>query len=95
MPRHLLNGPTEIRDRRTLRSRYLLVRQMVPRKNRISGLLLETGVSHDQQHWHKVKYFRELLATNPEGPDSIRPLLKLSREMIVRRQKTDYALISS
>jgi transposase len=87
---------TEIRDRRrTLRYRYLLVRQMVQMKNRISGLLLETGVSHDKQHLHKVKYFRELLATNPEVPDSIRPLLKLSREMIVRLQKTDYALVSS
>src|SRR3982751_3447264 len=38
--------PIEIRDRRrTLRYRHLLVRQMVQMKNRISGLLLETGVS--------------------------------------------------
>src|SRR5437660_399049 len=87
---------TGIRDRRrTLRYRHLLVRQMVQMKNRISGLLLETGVSHNKQRLHKVKYFRELLATNPEVPDSIRPLLKLSRETIVRLQKTDYALISS
>jgi transposase len=87
---------TEIRDRRrTLRYRHLLVRQMVQMKNRISGLLLETGVSHNKQRLHKVKYFRELLATNPDVPDSIRPLLKLSRETIVRLQKTDYALISS
>src|SRR3982750_2498281 len=87
---------TEIRDRRrTLRYRYLLVRQRVQIKKPISGLLLETGVSHNQQRVHKVKYFRELLATNPEVPDSIRPLLKLSRETIVRLQKTDYALISS
>src|SRR5947199_2653737 len=89
-------APTEIRDRlRTLRYRYLLVRQMVQIKNRISGLLLETGVSHNKQRLHKVKYFRELLATNPEVPDSIRPLLKLSRETIVRLQKTDYVLVSS
>jgi transposase len=87
---------TEIRDRRrTLRYRHLLVRQMVQIKNRISGLLLETGVSHNKQRLHKVKYFRELLGTNPEVPDSIRPLLKLSRETIVRLQKTDYALVSS
>src|SRR4051794_5916537 len=56
---------------------------------------LETGMSHNQQRLHKVKYFQELLATNPDVPDSLRPLLKLSRETIVRRQKTDYALISS
>src|SRR5438309_5140200 len=87
---------TAIRERRrTLRYRHLLDRQMVQMKNRISGLLLETGVSHNKQRLHKVKYFRELLGTNPDVPDSIRPLLKLSRETIVRLQKTDYALVSS
>ena len=87
---------TEIRDRRrTLRYRHLLVRQMVQMKNRVSGLLLETGVSHNKQRLHKVKYFRELLATNKEVDESIRPLLRLSRESIERLQKTDYALVSS
>jgi transposase len=39
----------EIRDRRrSLRYRHLLVRQMVQMKNRVSGLLLETGVSHNR-----------------------------------------------
>jgi hypothetical protein len=84
-------APTAIRDRRrTLRYRHLLVRQMVQMKNRISGLLLETGVSHNKQRLHKVWYFRELL-TNEEIQDSIRPLLRLSRETIVRLQKTEYA----
>ena len=60
---------TEIRDRRrSLRYRHLMVQM----KNRISGLLLETGVSHNEQRLHKVGYFREFLATNPEIPDSIR-----------------------
>jgi transposase len=87
---------TEIRDRRrTLRYRHLLVRQMVQMKNRISGLLMETGVSHNKQRLHKVGYFRELLATNKEVDESIRPLLKLSRETIVRLQKTEYALVTS
>jgi len=87
---------TEIRDRRrTLRYRHLLVRQMVQLKNRISGLLLETGVSHNKQRLHKVGYFRELLASNKEVSESIRPLLQLSRETIVRLQRTDYALVSS
>jgi transposase len=54
-----------IRDRRrTLRYRHLLVRQMVQMKNRISGLLMETGVSHNEQRLHKVGYFRELLTRN-------------------------------
>ena len=83
---------TEIRDRRrTLRYRHLLVRQMVQMKNRVSGLLLETGVSHNKQRLHQVGYFRDLLATNQEISESIRPLLRLSRET-VRLQKTDYGL---
>jgi len=87
---------TEIRQRRrTLRYRGLLVRQMVQMKNRISGLLMETGVSYNKRRLHKVGYFAELLSTNEEVNQSIRPLLKLSRETIVRCQKTDYALVSS
>ncbi len=87
---------TEIRDRRrTLRYRHLLVRQMVQMKNRISGLLMETGVSHNKQRLHKVGYFRELISNSAEIHESIRPLLRLSRETIVWCQKTEYALVSS
>ncbi len=68
---------------------------MVQMKNRVSGLLLETGVSHNKQRLHKVGYFRDLLSTNKEISESIRPLLRLSRETIVRLQKTDYGLVSS
>ena len=87
---------TEIRNRRrVLRYRHLLVRQMVQTKNRVSGLLLETGVEHNKSRLHKVGYFSRLLATNSEIDDSIRPLLRLSRETIERCQKTEYALVSS
>ena len=87
---------TEVRDRRrTLRYRHLLVRQMVQMKNRISGLLLETGVTHNKQRLHRVKYFQELLSGSDEVMQSIRPLLQLSRDTIVRLQKTEYALVSS
>jgi len=87
---------TAIRDRRrTLRYRHLLVRQMVQMKNRISGLLMETGVSHNKRRLHKVGYFRELLSSNAEVNESIRPLLRVSRDTIVRLQKTEYALVSS
>ena len=61
-------------------------------KNRVSGLLLETGVEHNKSRLHKVGYFRQLLATND---DSSRPLLRLSRETIDRCQRTEYALTSS
>ena len=84
---------TEIRDRRrTLRYRHLLVRQMVQMKNRVAA---GTGVSHNKQRLHKVGYFRELLSSNEEVHENIRPLLRLSRETIVRCQRTEYALVSS
>ena len=88
--------PHEIRDRhRILRYRHLLVRQMVQMKNRVSGLLMETGVEHIKSMLHKVGYFHEMLSKNAEIDASIRPLLKLSRETIERCQKTEYALVSS
>ncbi len=87
---------TEIRDRRrTLRYRHLVVRQVVQMKNRISGLLMESGVSYDKQRLHKVGYFADLMTTNEEISDSIRPLLRLGREHILRGQRLDRALISS
>ena len=71
---------TEIRERRrTLRYRHLVVRQMVQMKNRVSGLLMETGVSN-KQRLHRVGYFPELLANADAVSSSIRPLLHLSRE---------------
>jgi transposase len=87
---------TEIRDRRrTLRYRGLLVRQMVQMKNRVSGLLMETGVDYNKRRLHKVGYFADLMSANEEVQESIRPLLRLSREHIVRAQRLDYALVSS
>ena len=87
---------TAIRDRRrTLRYRHLLVRQMVQMKNRVSGRLRETGVEYNQRRLHQVGYFRELLSIKEEVKESIGALLKLSRETIVRLQKTEYALLSS
>ena len=78
-----------------LRYRQLPAHQMVQMKNRIAGLLMETGVSHNKQRLHKVGYFREMLASHPEVPEGIRPLLEVSRDTIVRCQKTEYALRSS
>jgi transposase len=58
--------PAEIRDRRrTLRYRHLLVRQMVQMKNRVSGLLMETGVEYNKQRLHKVSYFRTVPGVGP------------------------------
>jgi transposase len=87
---------TEIRDRRRiLRYRRLVLKQAVQMKNRVSGLLMETGVSYNKRRLHKVGYFADLMSTNDEVMESIRPLLRLSREHIVRAQRLDYALVSS
>jgi transposase len=89
-------APTEIRDRRrVLRYRTLVVKQMVQMKNRVSGLLLETGVSYNKQQLHKVGYFGEMMSTNADISDAVRPLLNLSRGMIRRSSKLEYDLVSS
>ena len=87
---------TAIRERRrTLRYRNLLVRQVVQLKNKIAVLLMEAGVSYNKQKLHKVGYFRELLATNPDINDGLRSLLRACRETMVRLAKTESALVRS
>ena len=87
---------TAIRERRrTLRYRNLLVRQMVQMKNKISGLLMEAGVSYNKQRLHRAGYFRELLATNPGIDEGLCSLLRLCRETVVRLQKTESAMVLS
>jgi transposase len=81
--------------KRTLRYRNLLVRQTVQLKNKISGLLMEAGVSYNKQKLHKVGYFRELLKSNPDIDESLRPLLQLCRETLVRLQKIESGLVRS
>jgi transposase len=87
---------TEIRDRRrTLRYRNLVLRQAVQMKNRVSGLLMEAGVSYNKLRLHRVGYFAELMATNEEVSESIRPLLRLCREHIDRSIRMNTALLTS
>jgi hypothetical protein len=56
---------------------------------------MEAGVSYDKQRLHNVKYFRELLTTNQDIDESIRPLLKLSRRRSFgcRKRNTLHAFI--
>ncbi len=89
-------APTAIRDRRrVLRYRNLVQRQAVQMKNRVSGLLMETGVTYDKLHLHRMGYFSRLISTHEEIGDSIRPLLKLCREHIDRSMRMDRALLRS
>ena len=80
---------TEIRERRrTLRYRKLLVRQNVQLRNKVSQMLMESGVVYNKQKLHKVGYFKELMTTNPDIGEGLRPLLTICRETIVRIGKT-------
>jgi hypothetical protein len=56
---------------------------------------METGVSHNKRQLRRVGYFRDLMASNENIDDSIRPLLQLSRDSITRLQKTESALVRS
>jgi transposase len=87
---------TEIRERRrTLRYRKLLVRQNVQLRNKVSQMLMESGVVYNKQKLHKVGYFKELMTTNPDIREGLRPLLTICRETIVRIGKTEGALVRS
>jgi transposase len=64
-------------------------------KNRVSGLLMETGVSYNKLRLHRMGYFAELMSTNEEISESIRPLLRLCREHIDRSIRLDTTLLRS
>jgi len=42
-------------------------------KNRISGMLMETSVSYEKLRLHRKGYFDQLMKSNEEVSDSIRP----------------------
>jgi transposase len=73
-------APSAIRDlRRVLRYRNLVVRQATRMKNRIAGLLMETGTPYNKERLHGRAYFSELLESLREVPRSVVELLQLSR----------------
>src|SRR5579864_9248365 len=65
--------------RRLLRYRNLVVRQATRMKNRIAGLLMETGTPYNKQRLHGKAYFSDLLGSLRQMPDAVVELLKLSR----------------
>jgi transposase len=73
-------APSPVRAmRRVLRYRNLVVRQATRMKNRISGLLMETGTPYSKQRLHGKTYFIELLGSLGQMPDAVVELLQLSR----------------
>ncbi|MDD4531747.1 MAG: IS110 family transposase [Candidatus Pacebacteria bacterium] len=70
----------ELRElRRILRYRNMIVRTAVKMKNKISGLLMETGATYSKKRLHGRKYFGDLLEQVEDVPASVKDLLKLSR----------------
>jgi len=70
-------APSAIRDlRRVLRYRNLVVRQATRMKNRIAGLLMETGTPYNKERLHGKAYFSELLGSLREVPRSVVELLQ-------------------
>jgi transposase len=73
-------APEPIRELRSvLRYRNLVVRQAVQVKNKISGLLMETGQEYAKDKLHRKRYFTQLLTELEDAPGSAVRLLKLSR----------------
>jgi transposase len=76
-------APCAMRDlRRVLRYRNLVVRQATRMKNRIAGLLMETGTTYNKERLHGKAYFSELLGNLQDMPQSVVELLKLSRGQV-------------
>jgi transposase len=70
----------EVRDRRrVLRFRNLLVHQAVRMKNKVSGLLMETGIEYNKGKLHQKKYFSQMLEEQRgQMPESLPNLRVLS-----------------
>jgi len=70
----------EIRElRRILRYRNHIVRTAVKMQNKMSGLLMEVGITYSKKRLHGKKYFHGLLERVDEIPPSVKELLQLSR----------------
>lgn len=75
--------PRELRElRRVLRYRNLIVTQTTRMKNKISGLLMESGVEYNARRLHGKRYFQELLQELDYVPDSVVELLRISRQSL-------------
>lgn len=84
----------QIRElRRVLRYRNLMVSQAVKMKNKISGLLMETGASYNKKKLHGKRYFNELLGSLSDVPASVIDLLGLSRSAMEVFQMNQRRLI--
>ena len=87
----------DLRERRqALRYRNLVVRQTVRMKNRMSSLMMETGLQYNKKKLHQKRYFHSLLeALRPDMPDSLPELLGYNREAIEFLSRMDKRILES
>jgi transposase len=87
-------APPRIRElRRLLRYRSLVVSEAVRMKNKMAGLLMETGALYLKEKLHRKKYFASLLEELEEVPESVIDLLRLSRGSLELFENTQKRLI--
>ena len=79
--------------RRLLRYRSLVVSEAVRMKNKMAGLLMETGAEYVKEKLHGKKYFATLLEELEEVPESVIDLLRLSRGALEMFESTQRRLI--
>jgi transposase len=87
-------APPRIRElRRLLRYRSLVVSEAVRMKNKMAGLLMETGALYVKEKLHGKKYFATLLEELEEVPPSVIDLLRLSRGALEMFESTQKRLV--
>ncbi len=84
----------QIRElRRLLRYRSLVVSEAVRMKNKMAGLLMETGALYVKEKLHRKKYFASLLEELEDVPESVIDLLRLSRGALEMFESTQRRLV--
>lgn len=90
---------TEVRDlRRMLRYRNFMVHQAVTMKNKITGILMETGIPYDGRRIHGKTYSTELfdaLENLEEAPACVVKLLRSSRSALEMFQDAQKELLKA
>ncbi len=79
--------------RRQLHERALLVRTKVMFKNKIAGLLIESGVPYETRPLHGKAYFAQLIEENAALVEDIKALLAFNRTQIDQLQHMDELII--
>lgn len=79
--------------RRLLRYRCLVVSEAVRMKNKMAGLLMESGAEYVKEKLHRKKYFANLLEELEEVPESVIDLLRLSRGALEMFESTQKRLV--